>query len=150
MLHACDLNKEDWDNWSRECGLPGYTSGQIYHWIFQKGNCNPLSYSNLSTKVRDMLNEGFNWKMSKIESALTSKDGSKKILLKLEDSSLIEMVLMPHEGRNTLCVSCQSGCRMGCSFCQTGKMGFKRNLTSGEILLQVILANTILSDEKSL
>ena len=75
-------------------------------------------------------------------------DGSEKLLLKTFDGLFIEMVIMPYDDRVTLCLSSQVGCRMGCNFCQTGKMGFKRNLSSGEILLQILLAN-ILQDNKS-
>lgn len=81
----------------------------------------------------------------RIDSHLVSQDKSEKFLLETADKLLIEMVLMPHDKRTTLCISCQVGCKMGCTFCQTGKMGFKRNLTSGEIVAQLFIANHALA-----
>ncbi|MCH9625499.1 MAG: putative dual-specificity RNA methyltransferase RlmN [Chlamydiales bacterium] len=83
-----------------------------------------------------------------MDSKLTSEDGSQKLLLKTWDNLLIELVIMPYANRTTLCLSSQVGCKMGCTFCQTGKMGLKRDLTSGEILSQLLIANQTLEEAK--
>ncbi|MBM3200937.1 MAG: 23S rRNA (adenine(2503)-C(2))-methyltransferase RlmN, partial [Chlamydiae bacterium] len=83
----------------------------------------------------------FTWDLPEIDAHLISKDGSEKFLLKTKDGFVFEMVFMFYDDRSTLCISSQVGCKMGCTFCQTGKLGFRRNLTSGEILSQIVLAN---------
>lgn len=143
MLKPFPLNfsLNDWKEWVAQNQLPPFAAGQIYQWIFQKGNLDPLTFSNLSTPVREKLKESFDWNLPAIDSNLLSTDQSRKILLKTYDNLLIEMVVMPYENRSTLCLSCQVGCKMGCTFCQTGKLGLKRNLSSGEILAQLVIAN---------
>jgi 23S rRNA (adenine2503-C2)-methyltransferase len=76
-----------------------------------------------------------------VEQRQSEYDDSVKFVVELKDSWQIEMVLMPERGRLTLCLSSQVGCQQGCVFCHTGRMGLKRNLTAGEIIAQVILAN---------
>jgi 23S rRNA (adenine2503-C2)-methyltransferase len=77
--------------------------------------------------------------MMKIEKVLESSDGTKKFLIRLNDDKLIESVSIPQKDKLTFCISTQVGCIIGCSFCATGKIGFKRNLTSEEIVSQVKL-----------
>jgi 23S rRNA (adenine2503-C2)-methyltransferase len=80
---------------------------------------------------------------------LDSRDGqTRKTLFKLQDGYLIEAVLMRYDKRRTLCISTQAGCAMGCVFCATGQMGFKRHLTSGEIVAQVMYYARMLNEEK--
>ncbi len=131
----------EWQNWCEKNHFPKYAASQIYDWIFKKGKKEPKEFSNLSLAIREKLQEEFSWDLMAIESHLVSQDGSEKFLLKTRDNLLLEMVLMPYEKRTTLCLSSQVGCRMACTFCQTGKMGFSRNLSSSEILEQLFLAN---------
>ena len=148
IQHALNFSLSDWKAWCSDQGLASYAAKQIYQWIFQKGIRDPERFTNLSTKVRALLKSELSWDAVHVDSRLVSTDGSVKYLLKTFDDQLIEMVLMPYEGRATLCVSSQVGCRMGCTFCQTGKMGFKRNLSSGEILAQLLLANQALDGRR--
>ena len=141
--YGLDLSPQEWESWCLEKNLPRFAAAQIYQWIFQKGVTNPDLFSNLSKLVREELKTCFYWELPHIDSHLISKDSSEKLLLKTRDNLLIEMVIMPYDHRLTLCLSCQVGCKMGCTFCQTGKMGLKRNLSSGEILAQLVLANQI-------
>lgn len=144
IQHAFNFSLSDWQKWCEERSLPKYVATQVYQWIFQKGVVDPERFTNLAQSVRALLKSELCWELPTIDSRLVSKDGSEKFLLKTGDGLLIEMVLMPYEGRATLCVSSQVGCRMGCTFCQTGKLGFKRNLSAGEILGQLLLANQCL------
>jgi 23S rRNA (adenine2503-C2)-methyltransferase len=139
--HVLDLKECDWKKWVEDQGLPHFVAKQIQAWIYQKNTLNPQNFSNLSKPIREKLEQTFSWELLSIDSRLISQDGSEKFLLKTKDNKLIEMVLMPYEGRSTLCVSSQVGCKMGCTFCQTGKMGFSRNLLASEILGQIFLAN---------
>lgn len=138
--HALDCTTQDWQTFVQHMGFPTFASKQIEEWIYVKKNLNPSTFSNLPLKLREKLEENFAWNLFEVDSKLLSKDGSEKFLLKTKEGKFIEMVLMPYEGRTTLCVSSQVGCRMGCTFCQTGKMGFFKNLLASEILGQIFLA----------
>ncbi len=143
--HALDLDAAQWSAWAVENGARAFVGPQIMKWIFERGVTNPELFSNISPALRTKAATEFNWSLPEIDTALTSQDTSQKILLRLKDGLLCECVLMPSENRVTLCVSSQVGCRMGCTFCQTGRMGLTRNLTSGEILAQLMVANQILA-----
>lgn len=144
---AFDLSINEWKEWCCKKNIPSYRAKQIYEWPYKKGISDPQLFSNLPISLRNLLLEEFDWTLPAIDCRLKSADGSEKILLKTKDSLLIEMVLMLYDDRVTLCMSSQVGCRIGCTFCQTGKMGFKRNLSSGEILSQTLLANQILKND---
>ena len=95
-------------------------------------------------------NDKFATLTSKIQMHQTSADGTTtKLAVELQDGHVVESVLMRHEGRTTLCVSSQVGCAMGCTFCATGTMGIRGNLSSGEILEQLVHASKILAEESS-
>ncbi len=146
LQSAFDFALSEWKRWCAEKGLPTFNAGQIYSWIFEKEVLSPDGFTNLSQATRTLLSEEFDWSLPGIESHLISKDTSEKFLLKTRDGNLVEMVVMPYENRTTLCISSQVGCRMGCTFCQTGKLGLMRNLSSGEILAQILLANRRLKE----
>jgi 23S rRNA (adenine2503-C2)-methyltransferase len=143
LKYAFDFSFEEWEKWGLEQGLSPFVGRQIGEWIYRKGVFNPDLFTNIALSIREELKKTFCWNLLEIDSRLLSQDGSEKFLLKTKDALLIEMVLMPTENRTTLCISCQVGCKMGCTFCQTGKMGFKRNLSSGEILAQLLIANSV-------
>lgn len=145
---ALDLTEEQWRAWLTETGAPAFTAKQILDWIFRHHVTEPDKFSNLSLTLRDALQNAFRWELFTVDSVLASVDGSEKFLLKTADGLFTEMVIMPSENRMTLCVSSQVGCRMGCTFCQTGKIGFKRHLSRGEILAQILLANQRLAERK--
>lgn len=146
--YAFDFSLEDWQQWAQAHTYPKFIAKQILQWIHQKGVFDPQEFTNLALSIRAQLSECFCWDLPLVDSRLKSQDGSEKILLGRGDGLLYEMVVMPYENRATLCLSSQVGCRMGCTFCQTGKMGFRRNLSSGEILGQIHLANRILSEQE--
>jgi 23S rRNA (adenine2503-C2)-methyltransferase len=143
---ALNFTEFDWGIWLKEQSAPPFIGKQIMEWVFHKDVLNPSHFSNISISLREKLTGTFCWELPQIDSTLSSKDGSEKILIMALDGELYEMVLMPSENRITLCVSSQVGCRMGCTFCQTGKMGFRRNLTKGEILAQLLIANKRLQE----
>ena len=91
----------------------------------------------------EKLKSGYILKPIEILKVLTSKDGTKKYLLKLYDNNIVECVFLTQDYGNTICMSTQVGCRMGCKFCASTLGGLVRNLTAGEILSQVLLVNAL-------
>lgn len=116
-------------------------------WLYRPGISDFAQMTDLAKEFREILSQ--NAYISQFEHPVTetSRDGSVKFGFLLDDSLVIESVLIPEDDRNTLCVSSQVGCAMGCSFCLTGKMGFKRNLTPSEIVNQVCSVRDWMRDE---
>ena len=142
--------------------IPAFRAKQLFQWINQKRVANFELMSNLSKTFRSFLEEKFIINENLITSKLISSDGTIKYMLELSDGNKIETVLLPplsanktdhridnetHLNRLTLCVSTQIGCPLQCKFCATGYMEFKRNLTTSEIIDQIIQAQ-IESDKK--
>ncbi len=119
-------------------GLPKFTAKQITDWLYKKRVTSFDEMSNLSKKARALLAETFETGTTFPVSVQESKDGTKKYLFKTDEGSFIESAYIPEAKRNTLCVSSQAGCKMNCTFCATGKQGFQQNLSSAEILNQIV------------
>lgn len=120
-----------------ELNLPKYTAMQIADWLYKKRIDSIGEMSNLSKAVREKLDANYILGTYKPIKASVSADGTKKYLFPAAGDKFIETAFIPEESRNTLCVSSQVGCKMGCKFCMTGKQGFQTNLTPGEILNQL-------------
>ncbi len=118
-------------------GQPAFRGRQILAWIYRPGVTEFEQMTDLAKEFRAILAK--NAYISRFNEAMIerSRDGAVKFGFRLFDGHIIESVMMPEEDRNTLCVSSQVGCAMGCRFCLTGTMGFKRNLTTAEIINQV-------------
>ncbi len=121
----------------KERNMPGFTANQIVSWIYDKKVTSIDDMSNLSLKHRELLKEEFEVGASAPVEAMRSVDGTVKYLFRTPESNYIESVYIPDEGRATLCVSSQVGCKMNCKFCMTGKQGFTANLTANQILNQI-------------
>ncbi|MCR4556163.1 MAG: 23S rRNA (adenine(2503)-C(2))-methyltransferase RlmN [Alphaproteobacteria bacterium] len=121
-----------------ESGFSELDAKKVFPWIHKKLAKSFDEMSDVSLATREKLREKFSLSRGKCVTLLTSKDNTKKALLEFVDGSRIETVFIPDEKRNTICVSSQVGCAMGCKFCHTGTQGFVRNLTSSEIIAQVI------------
>jgi 23S rRNA (adenine2503-C2)-methyltransferase len=119
-------------------GMPSFTAKQISEWLYKKKAFTIDQMTNVSAKNRELLKEDFEVGRTLPVQAVESIDGTKKYLFKTEGGSFIETVYIPEEDRATLCVSSQVGCKMGCLFCMTGKQGFIAQLTSTEILNQIL------------
>ena len=141
-----DRSKSSLEEWLTSNGQPSYRATQIWKAIYQHFKAAPEEITTLPADLRGVLEDNFDFAaldpVRKIESA---DKQTIKTLFKLRDGQYIEAVLMYYDQRRTLCISSQSGCGMGCSFCATGQMGFRRNLTSGEILAQVLYYARILA-----
>ena len=118
-------------------GKERFRAMQIFKWLYQKDARSFAEMTNLSKDLRAELEETAT--ISNLEPATVEvgADGTRKYLFLLEDGSGVEAVIIPDEGRNTLCISSQAGCAMGCEFCLTGTYKLTRNLTTAEIVNQV-------------
>lgn len=117
-------------------GQPEYRVDQVKDWIFKECVENINDMTNLPIDERTALDSKFCLDKASAENISRSSDGTVKHLWKLTDGELVESVLIPSSGRLTLCVSSQAGCAMGCTFCATGWAGFRRQLTTSEIVSQ--------------
>ncbi|WP_251621444.1 23S rRNA (adenine(2503)-C(2))-methyltransferase RlmN [Odoribacter lunatus] len=121
-------------------GEKSFRTKQINQWIWQKGVHSFEEMSNLSKTTRELLESAFYFDTLRAERVQTATDGTTKTAWKLHDGLYIESVLIPGKDKFTVCVSSQVGCQLGCRFCATGTLGFKRNLSPGEIFDQVLFA----------
>jgi 23S rRNA (adenine2503-C2)-methyltransferase len=141
----------------KEWSEPAYRAKQIWQGLYQHLYHSPEQFTNLPKSLREKLAQNLIFVPFKVRTYVDSSDGyTRKTLFELQDGKVIEAVLMRYgdpadnpqivdsptgrgaKNRRTLCISTQAGCAMGCVFCATGQMGFKRHLTSGEIVAQVI------------
>lgn len=118
--------------------LPEFTAKQITDWIYKKKVASIDAMSNLPKEARGNLEKRFQVGFFAPVTFQESTDGTKKYLFPVKEGKFIESVFIPEPERATLCISSQVGCKMGCVFCMTGKQGFLGNLTSGEILNQIM------------
>lgn len=121
---------------TKRISLPGFAAKQIADWLYKKEIQTIDEMTNLSKKMRDTLSVDYEIGLYAPVSSSESSDGTKKYLYKVLNNKYIETAYIPDNDRATICVSSQSGCKMGCIFCMTGKQGFQGNLSSNEILNQ--------------
>lgn len=139
MKNLLDLSYDELVNEVVSFGLERYRADQILDWVFDKKVNNFDEMTNLSKQHRALLKEHFTIPFLKLLEKRVSKiDGTTKFLWELEDGNTIESVMIFHPGRITACISTQVGCPVGCTFCATGMSGFVRNLTTGEIVSQIL------------
>lgn len=136
-IDILNLSYEELEELLVKLGEKKYRAKQITGWLF-KGVKDFDSMTDLSKKLRDMLDEIAYIGELKIQDKHVSRDGTIKYLFKLEDNNLIESVLMEYKYGFTACISSQVGCKMGCKFCASSELGFVRNLTAGEMLDQIL------------
>lgn len=120
-----------------ELGLPKFTAKQIVDWVYVKRVKSVDEMTNISIRNRDILKKRYDIGRVEPIDIKTSVDGTQKVLFPVKNGKYIESVNIPEDERLTICVSSQVGCKMDCSFCMTGKMGFLGSLTVNEILNQV-------------
>jgi 23S rRNA (adenine2503-C2)-methyltransferase len=129
--------KEEIEEFIQSIGQPKYRGGQIFTWI-QKGIVDFDEISNLKKDFRNLLKEKCEIEKMEIVERFDSKaDGTKKYLFSLKDGNIVESVFMKYSHGNSVCITTQVGCKMGCLFCASTGIGFMRNLSAGEMLAQV-------------
>ncbi len=117
---------------------PPYRARQIYRAVYRQGAADFSEITTLPDPMRRDLAANYRIGLPETDRRYDSADGTRRYLLRLEDGCTVETVLMPEEERDTLCISTQAGCAVGCRFCMTALMGLERNLTAGEIAGQVL------------
>ena len=120
-----------------ELHLPRFVAKQIADWLYRKGVGSIDEMTNLAKSTRAMLAERFDMGLRSPEGVQTSSDGTKKYLYCTADGEFVESAYIPDRERATLCVSSQAGCRMGCKFCATARLGLKHSLSTCDILNQI-------------
>ena len=140
MMNLLDYNREDLSQFFTEWGEKPFRATQVLKWVHQLGTTDFDEMTNLSKALRQRLRNETNLAVPQIVTEQVSVDGTRKWVLELADGNRIEMVFIPEDDRNTLCISSQVGCALDCRFCSTAQQGFSRNLTVGEIIGQLWLA----------
>ena len=149
MNNLLDYTLEELKVWMKENGESAFRGKQILSWIY-KGINEFDNMKNIPKSFISKLKENFTIDLPKIIEVYKSEvDGTEKFLLGFEDGNLIEAVLMRYKHGNSICISTQVGCRMGCKFCASTLEGRVRNLTTGEILAQVLVVQNNINERIS-
>ncbi len=122
-----------------ELDAPRFHADQIFRWLYARDALDPARWTDLSKALRARLAEHATIAGGRLAHSTTARDGTVKHRIELHGGGSVEAVFMTHAGRVTLCVSSQVGCALDCDFCLTGKMGFTRHLSPGEIVGQVAM-----------
>ncbi|MDR2464161.1 MAG: 23S rRNA (adenine(2503)-C(2))-methyltransferase RlmN [Holosporales bacterium] len=149
-MHFFGQTKEQISAMIIELGEPKWRAVQLWNWVYKNGITSFDSMKNIPLRMRNQLNERISLTLPRVVRKEKSFDGTEKFAISFDDGEVVEIVLIPEEDRNTLCVSSQIGCCVNCAFCFTGTQKFSRNLDVHEIVGQVLLARNILNDSGAL
>ncbi len=144
MKHLLNESAPDLLHWFAERGLPKYRVQQLTSWVYQRRANAFDDMTDLPVALRTELNDAFVVWSTKVVKHRRASDGTEKLLVQLDDGGQVECVLLREGERRSICVSSQVGCAMGCRFCASGLDGVERNLTTGEILEQMLLLQRLL------
>ena len=131
------LTQEELRTVAAEVGLPAFAAKQMLSWLYQKGVASIDEMTNISLAARQRLTERYEVGLMPPLAEQHSSDGTVKYLFPTHKGQRVEAVFIPDDERGTLCVSCQVGCKMACSFCMTGRQGFQGQLAVADILNQI-------------
>ncbi len=140
-----DYTYRELENYFESIGDKKFRAKQIFEWLYKKKVDSFDEMTNISKKMVAHLEEHFKMPRLELVTKQESVDGTVKFLFKLEDDNTIEAVLMRYDWGNSLCITTQVGCNIGCSFCASGLRGKFRDLTAGEIVLQVLEVEKLLN-----
>src|SRR5690554_3792781 len=135
-INLLGLSPAKMEEFFADLGEKKFRAQQMLKWIHQFGQSDFEAMTNMSKPLRERLAEVAEIKLPEVVYEDTSKDGTRKWVMRVDGGSSIETVYIPEKERGTLCVSSQVGCALDCSFCSTGKQGFNRDLTAAEIIGQ--------------
>ena len=136
-----NISIEELTDFFKSINEKSFRAKQVYEWLWKKNAKNFNEMTNISKNIREKLTENYFFNSLKIHSFQKSTDKTIKYIFELSDGLLIEGVLIPSKKRVTACVSTQVGCALQCKFCDTGAMGFTRDLTDAEIYEHIFLLN---------
>ena len=145
-----DLSLDELEETVVAAGERAYRARQIAHWLYRRNVDSVDAMRDLPAELRTLLNHRFRLAPPLVATARRSDDGTRKLLVRLADGEAIETVIIPAGNRITLCMSSQVGCAMRCAFCATARMGLHRNLSTGEIVGQVVAARRELGADEVL
>jgi len=146
-INLFNLTQESLNNFFAELGEKPYRTKQFMQWVYHKNQLDFNQMLNLSKGLRDELSKVATLELPTIAKQNFSLDGVVKWVIDLGENNHIETVYIPEKDRGTLCISSQVGCALACTFCATGAQGFNRNLSTAEIIGQVVIAQQYLSDK---
>ncbi|SFU56897.1 23S rRNA (adenine2503-C2)-methyltransferase [Alicyclobacillus macrosporangiidus] len=148
MRHLYDMRMDEMEAWFAELGQPRYRAKQVFQWLYQRRATSVHQMTNLPKALRDRLAEDCAIQVSRELTRQVSRiDGTVKFLLGWPDGVTVETVLMRHDYGNSVCVSTQVGCKMGCSFCASTLGGMIRQMTAGEMVEQLMYSQRLLDEE---
>jgi len=143
-----DLDAAALSGYIASLGEKPFRARQVLKWMHQSGASDFASMSDLAKGLREKLAAVARIHAPTVVGDTLASDGTRKWLLKVDSANAVEAVFIPETSRGTLCISSQAGCVLDCAFCSTGKQGFNRNLSTGEIVGQLWLANKILCEKQ--
>ncbi|MBI2298781.1 MAG: 23S rRNA (adenine(2503)-C(2))-methyltransferase RlmN [Armatimonadetes bacterium] len=132
-----------------ELGEPPYRAGQLAAWLYRRGARDVAGMTDLPAAFRERLAAAWQVGRSRVAADQRAADGTRKLLLELADRARVETVLLPYDERVSLCISSQTGCAVGCTFCATGSLGAGRNLSAGELTDQLLTAPEVAGERVS-
>jgi len=150
LINLLDFDPEQLVAYCAELGEKPFRAKQLQRWIHQFGASDFDSMTDLAKSLREKLKTRAHIVAPAVISDHTSADGTRKWLVDVGNGNAVETVFIPEENRGTLCISTQAGCAVNCRFCSTGKQGFNRNLTVGEIIGQLWMAEFALRQTKGI
>jgi 23S rRNA (adenine2503-C2)-methyltransferase len=150
VLHLLEQTPETLRAWLAERQLPAYRAGQVQKWLFASRVSDFEEMTDLPKGLRTALAADFSFWTTQVAKHQKSNDGTEKLLLELADNQRIECVLIREGQRRTICISTQVGCAMGCVFCASGLDGVIRNLTTGEIIEQMLRLDRLCGPDERL
>ncbi|MFJ2552189.1 23S rRNA (adenine(2503)-C(2))-methyltransferase RlmN [Microbacterium sp. NPDC087591] len=146
-VHLADLTPAERVEKVKELGLPGFRAKQLSTHYFRHYTSDPEQMTDLPADTREQLVAGMLPPLlTEVRRLETDRGDTIKFLWRLHDGALVESVLMRYPGRITLCVSSQAGCGMNCPFCATGQAGLTRNMSTAEIVEQIVRANRLIAE----
>ena len=140
MIDYRSLNRDDLQDWARDQGLPDFRGRQLFRWLWTSGLRDFSHMTDIPMTLREKVAEQGLLTSLQLVAEQHSSDGTCKLAWGLPDGLIVESVIIPERDHNTLCISSQVGCAMGCKFCHTAKMGLDRQLVPSEIAGQVLAA----------
>jgi 23S rRNA (adenine2503-C2)-methyltransferase len=150
-LHLLDQTSDWLEAWFAGHGLPAYRAGQVRQWLFKRRAAEFDQMTDLPSPLRNQLADELTIFTSRVAQHQQADDGTEKLLLETADHQRIECVLLRDDkGHRTICISTQVGCAMGCVFCASGLGGMVRNLTTGEIIEQMLRLQHLLAPDQRL
>ncbi len=148
MNSIYNLDYEQMEQAALDHGWKKFRGQQIFQWLYRDRVKSFDDMTNLSKETREVLKENYDFSPLELVRKQESKDGTVKFLFRTRDGALLESVLMRFDYGNSVCVSSQVGCNMGCAFCASGLTKKKRDLTSGEMVAQVMAVQEYLGSEE--